>query len=1038
MLLRRKKMKSVRKIISLVLMLIMVSPIGAFTVDAATEWNSMWTCGTCHLYHYDNYTDIVPANGESGTLSYAQWIRDELNSDCYYDYYFKGNITLSNCKNFFLDSKYLTFVDFGTLDTSSVTTMNSMFRNCYKLTTINALGLDTSNVTDMTALFFRCDALESLDLSTWDMSSCTKAGGMFSQDYTMSSIRTPLNVKIDVDLPGTYYDSAGNAYKHLPKHLNRSILLLADKDGDFGGEEPGPGEEEKIHADFTTIHGKKSKTFSGDDGFYYEDAYFYEPSTTYNHNLATMSLCMAFSTYGYMKDPKSDDYTDYDKNVRHLMKTCGFDDYEQYHICEKPEAQFIGCAISSKELYDGTPLIAVAVRGGGYDAEWASNFSVGSSGEHYGFDQGAEGVKDFVISYMLKHGIGSNAKIWITGFSRGAAVATQAAAKLDNLQRFDKEQIYAYGFATPAGAEAGSNPHSEEYSNIFNIIEYNDPVPMVAPKKWGFDRYGKTMIFPYKESNNDGAYSKYINRIIEKMKSGDGYKIGGFTNYIPYPSVGVTISSFNANVNVGMANPLNHDTQGTVLRKTVKALSDVIGDRKSYAKKYEDALVGVTTGKYDGQLYLGRILDELLIKLAPEFIALHPCLTTTIASNVGTLVDTHANQEYYVYWMQLMDSNYSNSLPIKWGDPNYRIFKGNCPVDMYVYNADDEVVASIVDEIPSDDEDQEIIVSIDENGQKVAYLPVGGDYRVELKARENCTVSSGIEEFDAESGESVRVTNFETVPVAADESIVAEVPAFSDTEISEGADEGSDAAYSAEKGGSALAVESDLRGAEAIADHSYNVTLKYDASLGTAYGGGIFTEGSFANLEAVQNGKGIFEGFYINGKKCEEYSDPKNPYAIRIKVTGNIEVEARFKPCNHESAKWKVTKAATELAAGEKTRTCSRCGFTEKQVIAQLAPTLPAVKISKPKAAKKSATVKWKKLSKKKLKKIKKIEIQYSLDKNFKTGVKTKYAKAKLTSLKIKKLKSKKTYYVRLRAYTNSGGAVHVSKWSGPKKVKVK
>ena len=1033
-------MKLARKIISLLLILIMVSPIGAFAEDNEPKWNSMWTCGTCHLLHYDNYTDIVPANGVSGELSYTQWIRDELNSACLYDYYFKGDITLRNCFNFFLDSKDLTYVDLGTIDTSSVTTMNSMFRNCFSLVSVNALGLDTGNVTDMTAMFFDCSSLESLDMSTWDMSNVTKAGAMFYR-APLNRIRTPLNVKIDIELEGTFYDSAGNEYLYLPKNLDHSILLLNDKDGDFGGEEPGPGETEeglKVHADFTTIHGKKAKTFSGDEGFYYEDAYFYEPSTTYNHHLATMSLCMAFSTYGYMKDPKSDNYMDYDKNVKELMKNCGFEDYQQYHICEKPEAQFIGCAISSKELPDGTPLLAVAVRGGGYDAEWASNFTVHSSGEHYGFDQAAEGVKDLVISYMLDHGIGSNARIWITGFSRGAAVATQTAAKLNNLQRFDKEQIYAYGFATPAGAEVGSNPHSEKYSNIFNILEYNDPVPMVAPKKWGFDRYGRSMIFPYKESNNDGAYNTYINRIVKKMSKGEGYKIGGFTNYVPYPTVGITIRKFNTNVNVGMANPLNHDTQGTVLRKTVKALADVIGDRKAYANKYEDALVGVTTGKYDGQLYLERVLDELLIKLAPEFIVLHPCLTATVASNTGTLIDTHANQEYYVYWMQLMDSNYNDSLPLKWGAPNYRIFKGNCPVDMYVYNAENEVVASIVDEIPSDDEDQEIIVSIDENGQKVAYLPVGSSYRVELKAREDCNVSSSIEEFDAESGESVRVTNFETVPVAADESLVAEVPAFSETELSEGAAEGSDVAYTAEKGDSALAVESDLHGEEAIAEHSYNVTLKYDDALGTAYGGGIFTEGSFANLEAVQNEGCLFEDFYINGEKCEEYSDPKNPNAIRIKVTGNTEVEARFKACKHESAEWKVTKAATEIAAGEKTRTCSECGFTETQAIAQLAPTLPSVKITKPKATKKSATVKWKKISKKNLKKIKKIEIQCSPDKTFKTGVITKYANAKKTSIKIKKLKAKKTYYVRLRAYTNSGGAVHVSKWSATKNVKVK
>lgn len=99
---------------------------------------------------------------------------------------------------------------------------------------------------------------------------------------------------------------------------------------------------------------------------------------------------------------------------------------------------------------------------------------------------------------------------------------------------------------------------------------------------------------------------------------------------------------------------------------------------------------------------------------------------------------------------------------------------------------------------------------------------------------------------------------------------------------------------------------------------------------------------------------------------------------------------------------------------------------------------LKSVKMLKPKAGKKSVVVKWKKLSKSKLKKIKKIEIQYGLDKNFKTGFKSTFASAKKTTKKISKLKKGKKYYVRIRAYTKSGGVVHVSKWTKAKSFKVK
>ena len=145
-------------------------------------------------------------------------------------------------------------------------------------------------------------------------------------------------------------------------------------------------------------------------------------------------------------------------------------------------------------------------------------------------------------------------------------------------------------------------------------------------------------------------------------------------------------------------------------------------------------------------------------------------------------------------------------------------------------------------------------------------------------------------------------------------------------------------------------------------------------------------------------------------------------------------------PCanGHTIDSWTTKTPATEIAAGVRIGICSVCGKTETQAIAMLSPTLKAVKILKPKAAKKSATIKWKKISKKDLKKIKKVEIQYSTDKNFKNDVKSKYPSAKKTSYKIKGLKKGKKYYVHIRAYTKSGGVVHVSKWSAQKPVKVK
>ncbi len=66
-------------------------------------------------------------------------------------------------------------------------------------------------------------------------------------------------------------------------------------------------------------------------------------------------------------------------------------------------------------------------------------------------------------------------------------------------------------------------------------------------------------------------------------------------------------------------------------------------------------------------------------------------------------------------------------------------------------------------------------------------------------------------------------------------------------------------------------------------------------------------------------------------------------------------------------------------------------------------------------------------------------QIQYATDKNFKKGKKTvKIASGNTTVKTISKLKSKKKYYVRVRAYKTSDGKNSYSAWSGVKTVKTK
>ncbi|MBQ9015772.1 MAG: leucine-rich repeat domain-containing protein [Firmicutes bacterium] len=84
--------------------------------------------------------------------------------------------------------------------------------------------------------------------------------------------------------------------------------------------------------------------------------------------------------------------------------------------------------------------------------------------------------------------------------------------------------------------------------------------------------------------------------------------------------------------------------------------------------------------------------------------------------------------------------------------------------------------------------------------------------------------------------------------------------------------------------------------------------------------------------------------------------------------------------------------------------------------------------------AKRAMTVKWKKQAVQ----TSGYEIQYSLKKNFRSARIVRIADNRKTAKKIKKLKSKKQYYVRVRTYKTVNGTDFFSKWTTAKKVKVK
>ena len=98
-------------------------------------------------------------------------------------------------------------------------------------------------------------------------------------------------------------------------------------------------------------------------------------------------------------------------------------------------------------------------------------------------------------------------------------------------------------------------------------------------------------------------------------------------------------------------------------------------------------------------------------------------------------------------------------------------------------------------------------------------------------------------------------------------------------------------------------------------------------------------------------------------------------------------------------------------------------------------PVVKSVALTSVKAQKKAMKVTWKKSADK----VNGYQVRYSTSKSFKTckTVSVKYTK-KVNSRTVKKLKSGKRYYVKVRTYVKNSDGTYYSKWSKVKSVKVK
>ena len=602
----------------------------------------------------------------------------------------------------------------------------------------------------------------------------------------------------------------------------------------------------EIASEITEVVGKFKYpgTIDGRDyeeTYYYKDSYFKDSSYNFNQSLATMSLCLELSSWASSSESE---YGNKSVNARNLFSEIGFSDFRQNKMYySKPTMDSIGAVAANKKItVNGKEytLIALAVRGGGYESEWASNFTIGKEGYHQGFKEARDNVIGFLQWYIADRNIKGDIKLWITGYSRAGATANLVAGAINegevNLSpcKLERENMYAYTFEAPMGTVEKSTNNKIHY-NIHNIVNLDDAVPYVAPSYWNFRRYGYDRMLPHKSFSDPQYHSKF-----KKMKqrldeysnfSSSQYKIDKFRmkkidisfengiritddpdipqNQYLYDYINLFASLIDTRYNYvyNYQEGIRHfmwlifhsDSQKS--EKFLKIFSEKM-KKENWLYRYFLANIGTSPSKNEQLTY--EYVEKLMIESLNEagitdynrnivheycysicdllvaFAANHPILTYTFFENNESIAQAHY-PEICLAWMQSMDDNYEPGATPLFTYGKNRLIRINCPVDIYVYENGD-LVGKIIDNKAQKLYEYAPSFGINQDGEKVAYLTAECDCSVKIVATGDGTVNYSIQEESAYKG-TAKIINYFDIPIKKGMVLTANLPEYSKDEL---------------------------------------------------------------------------------------------------------------------------------------------------------------------------------------------------------------------------------------------------------------
>ena len=531
------------------------------------------------IYYSDNYYGDADLKHYASDWKYSS-LRDWLNDDFYNTAFIvkeKGYIRETALQT---PSSYLSKYDAGdSTDRVFLLTRSDVLNESYGFSSSFDSGEDTNRVAFGTD-YAKCQGLYIYSFT----------GNYYSSSYWR--LRTPRHTNVTNIVYG-HGNIDTNYYTHYTCSGVRTALYL------------NPQSSIKIHDEQTSVTGQvKCPGYSFNCKYSYSDSYFEDSSDKYNNDLAICSW--AFECASWNRDGVYDETPElaegFFENLGFFGDSGGFKCYGYSETT--PEFDGIACLVGYKNsIINGkdATVIACAVRGGGYEEEWGGNFRVGYGTEHEGFNIGADKVLKNINSFVTekKSDIRSNVYFWLTGYSRGAAVANLVASKLNTgasayqeLKAFKptKSKVFCYCFETPKNT-TDSGAGGSAYNNIFNIIDPTDPVPKVPPVfgDFKFARYGVSYYMPSRETVS--GYGKILDeyKTIFKEVNNGKYEYSDLFTFLR-PS-DIVLDTLPAAISTAVK-LLRKNGQVTFMNNLIKYITyGALQNRDNYNKNYQESLI---------------------------------------------------------------------------------------------------------------------------------------------------------------------------------------------------------------------------------------------------------------------------------------------------------------------------------------------------------------------------------------------------------------------------------------------------------------